>query len=41
MRRHRIIVVLVIIGVGFALVWPLHAQSREGLTDFRGRDIFS
>ena len=37
MCRHRIIVVLVIIGIGFALVWPLRAQSREGLTDFRGQ----
>lgn len=37
MRRHRIMVVLVIISVMLALVWPLRAQDREGLTDFRGR----
>ena len=37
MRRHRFMVVLLNIGVGFSFVWPLHAQSREGLTDFRGQ----
>lgn len=37
MCRHRLLVVLSIIGVWLALVLPLHAQSREGLTDFRGQ----
>jgi OOP family OmpA-OmpF porin len=37
MRRHRITVVLAIIGIGFASVWPSHAQSRQGPTDFRGQ----
>ena len=38
MCRQRFMVVLVSLGVAFALVCPLLAQSRQGITDFRGQN---